>query len=172
VLLYDIHVYWNEGGRLDASPTRRNSMSPLQISKVRAILLAISFAGAPLSPASHAQDLEGRVVVKVPFAFENGSQHFSPGLYTISVDYRNIATIRGESRSGFATTGFDEDRQPSQTTKVVFHKVSDQYFLDEIWIAGDTTHTHFLPSKAENLEMSANRTAATSVVVAALESAR
>jgi len=129
-------------------------MSTLQISKLRAILLAIICAGAPLSPASHAQDLEGNVVVKVPFAFENGSQHFSPGLYTISVNYRNIATIRGESKSGFATTGLDEDRQPSQTTKVVFHKYDDQYFLEEIWVAGETTHMYFLPSKAEKLEIS------------------
>ena len=147
-------------------------MSTLQISKVRATLLAIIFAGASLSPASHAQDLEGKVVVKVPFAFEDGSQHFSPGLYTISMDYRNIATIRGESSAGFATTGFDEEPQPSQTTKVVFHKYGDQYFLEQIWIAGETTHTYFLPSKAEKLEMSANRTAPTDVVVAALEPPR
>jgi hypothetical protein len=147
-------------------------MSTLQISKVRATLLAIIFAGASLSPASHAQDLEGKVVVKVPFAFEDGSQHFSPGLYTISVDYRNITTIRGESNSGFITTGFDEDRQPSQTTKVVFHKYGGQYFIEQIWVAGETTHTYFLPSKAERLEISANRTAPTSVVVAALEPPR
>ncbi len=147
-------------------------MSTLQISKVRATLLAIIFAGASLSPASHAQDLEGKVVVKVPFAFEDGSQHFSPGLYTISMDYRNITTIRGESSAGFATTGFDEEPEPSQTTKVVFHKYGDQYFLEQIWIAGETTHTYFLPSKAEKLEMSANRTAPTDVVVAALEPPR
>jgi hypothetical protein len=147
-------------------------MSTLQISKVSAILLGIIFAGAPLSPASHAQDLEGKVIVKVPFAFEDGTQHFSPGLYTISMDYQNIAMIRGESRGGFAMTVFDEDRQPSQTTKVVFRKYGDQYFLDEVWVAGDTTHTRFLPTKAERVEMSANRTPPTSVVVAALEPPR
>ena len=147
-------------------------MSTLQISKVRAILLAIIFAGAPLAPASHAQDLEGKVIVNVPFAFQNGSQHLSAGLYTISMSYQNIASIRGESRSGFAMTGFDEDPQPSKTTKVVFRKYGDQYFLDEIWVAGETSHTYFLPSKAERLEISANRTAPTSVVVAALEPPR
>jgi hypothetical protein len=88
------------------------------------------------------------------------------------VDYLNIATIRGESKSGFATTGFDEDPQPSQTTKVVFHKYGDQYFLEEVWVAGETTHTYFLPSKAERLEISANRSAPTSVVVAALDQPR
>jgi hypothetical protein len=144
-------------------------MSKPQVSKVRAFLLAIIFAGAQWSPASHAQDRAGEVMVNVPFAFQNGSQHLSAGLYTISISYQNIARIRGQSRSGFAMTGFDEDVQPSKTTRVVFRKYGDQYFLDEIWVAGDTNHTYFLPSKSERLEMSANRTAPTSVMVAALE---
>jgi hypothetical protein len=147
-------------------------MSTLQISKVRAIFLATILAGAPLAPASHAQDLEGTVIVNVPFAFQNGSQHLSAGLYTISMDYQHIAIIRGELGSGVAMAAFDEDRQPSKTTKVVFRKYGDQYFLDEIWVAGDTGHTYFLPSKQEKLEISANMTATTSVVVAALEPPR
>jgi hypothetical protein len=172
VLLYGIHVYWNEGGRLDASPKWRNIMSTLQVSKVRATLLAIVFVGASLSPASQAQDPEGKVVVKVPFAFEDGSQHFSPGLYTISAYYRNVANIRGESISGFVTPSVDDNRQPSQTTKVVFHRYGSQYFIEQIWVAGETTHTRFLLSKAERLEIAANKTAPTDVVVAALEPPR
>jgi hypothetical protein len=147
-------------------------MSTLQISKVRAILLAIIFAGGPLSPASHAQDLEGTVIVNVPFAFQNGTQHLSAGLYTISMDYEHVAIIRGVSGSGVAIAQFDEDRQPSKTTKVVFHKYGDRYFLNEVWVAGDTGHTYLLPSKQEKVEISANRTAPSSVVVAALEPPR
>jgi hypothetical protein len=147
-------------------------MSTLQISKVRAILLAIILTGAPLSPASQAQDLEGTVIVNVPFAFQNGPQHLSAGSYTISMDSQRIAIIRGESRSGVALAQFEEDGQPSRTTKVVFDKYGDQYFLHAIWVEGDTRHTYFLPSKQEKLEISANRTAPTSVVVAALETPR
>jgi hypothetical protein len=101
-------------------------MSTLQVTKVRAILLAIIFAGASLSPASQAQDLESRVIVNVPFAFQNGPQHLSAGLYAISTSYQNITSIRGASRSGFALTGFDEDSQPSKTTRVVFLKYGDK----------------------------------------------
>jgi hypothetical protein len=147
-------------------------MSTLQVTKVRAILLAIIFAGAPLSPTSHAQDLESKVIVNVPFAFQNGSQHLSAGLYTISTSYQNIASIRGASRSGFALTGLDEDSQPSKTTRVVFRKYGDQYFLNEIWVKGDTTHTYFLQSKRESVELSANRTAPTNITLAALEPPR
>jgi hypothetical protein len=147
-------------------------MSTLKVSKVRAILLAIIFAGAPWSPASHAQDLECTVTVNVPFAFQNGSQHLSAGLYTIRLSYQDVARIQGQSRSGFAMTRLDQDGQPSKTTRVVFSKYGDQYFLHEVWVEGETTHTSFLQSKQERVELSANRTAPTSVVVAALEPPR
>jgi hypothetical protein len=152
-------------------------MNTPSISKFRAILLAVTLAGAPLSPASHAQDLEGSVVVNVPFAFENGHQHFAAGLYTIGMESHNVLMIRGESRrgesrSGFVMADFDEDSQPSETTKVVFHRYGDQYFLSEVWVEGETSHTYCLPSKAEKLEIAANRTAPTGVVVAALETSR
>jgi hypothetical protein len=144
-------------------------MSTLQLSKVCPILLAVVLAGAPFLPALQAQDLEEVVEVNVPFAFESGSQHFAPGLYTISRNDQNVIAIRGKSTSGFVLSWFNEDGQPSNTTKVVFRKYSDQLFLQETWVSGDTNHTYFLPSKVEKREMAANRTAATSVVVAALE---
>jgi hypothetical protein len=99
------------------------------MSKFRTILLAITFAGAPLCPASHAQDLEGAVIVHLPFAFEYGSGHFRPGLYTIRMESRNIVELRGEKGSRFAMANLDEDKRPSKTTKVVFHRFGDQYFL-------------------------------------------
>ena len=144
-------------------------MSKLQTSKIYAILLAVILAGATLTPASQAQDLENALIVNVPFAFQNGRQHLPAGLYTISMNNQHIAKIQGDSKSGFALTWFNEDSQPSKTSKVVFRKYGDQYFLHEIWLAGDTSYTYFLPSKAEKLEISANRAAATNVVVAALD---
>jgi hypothetical protein len=157
--LYHFHVYWKCGRSVRGHPIRRNSMSTLSMSKFRAILLAITFAGAPLCGASHAQDLEGAVVVNVPFAFEYGSGHFRPGLYTIRMESRNILELRGEKGSSFAMTNLDEDNRPSKTTKVVFRRYGDQYFLHEVWVEGETSHTSSMPSKAEKLEISANRTA-------------
>jgi hypothetical protein len=112
------------------------------------------------------------VVVNIPFAFENGSQHFTPGLYTIRMDYRNIMIIRGNAGSGIAITWFDEDRHPSDTTKVVFRRYGERYFLDQVWIAGEATHAYTLPSKAEKREIAANGGASTSVQVAALHMPR
>jgi hypothetical protein len=147
-------------------------MSTLSVRRFNAILFASILAVAPLSVASHADDLEGAVIVKVPFAFENGSQHLAPGLYTIRMESENISTIQGQSRSGFALTWLSEDRHPSTTTKVVFHRYSERYFLDQVWVAGETSHSYFLPSTAEKLEMAADRTTPTSVEVTALETPR
>jgi hypothetical protein len=145
-------------------------MSKLQTSKVYAILLAVIFAGATLTPAAaQAQDLENGLIVNVPFAFQNGRQHLPAGRYTISMNNQHVLKIQGGSESGFALAWFNEESQPSKTSKVVFRKSGDQYFLHEIWVAGDTSYTYLLPTKAEKLEVSASRAAATNVVVAALD---
>ena len=87
-------------------------MSTLQLSKVRAILLTVILAGSPLLPALHAQDLEDVVEVNVPFAFESGSQHFAPGLYTLSSNDQKVLAIRGQSKSGFVLSWLTV-REPS-----------------------------------------------------------
>jgi hypothetical protein len=147
-------------------------MNTLTIWKLRAILFAVILAVAALSPALHGENLDDAVEINVPFAFENGSQHFKPGHYTIRMAFQNVMIIQGNSRSGFVMEWLDEDNQPSKTSKAVFLKYGDQYFLHEIWIEGETTHTYCLPSKAEQREIAANKAAATGVVVAALETPR
>jgi hypothetical protein len=144
-------------------------MTTLSMWDFCAILLAVVLAVTPLSVASQAEDPEGAVVVNVPFDFENGSQHFTAGLYTIRMGYPTLLIIQGESGFGFAWTWFDKDDQPSKTTKVVFRRYDNQYFLDQVWVAGETSHTYCLPSKAENLKIAADRIAPTSVAVEALE---
>jgi hypothetical protein len=118
---------------------------------------------------SQAQDIEDSVVVNVPFAFGDGSQNFAAGRYSIRMDGQKILAIRGESNSGFAKAWFEEDSHPAETTKVVFRRYGDQYFLSEIWIAGESSHTYRLPSKEEKREEAANKAVPSDVVVAALE---
>jgi hypothetical protein len=99
------------------------------------------------------------VVVNVPFAFGNGSQHFTAGLYSIRMDDQRILVIHGESRSDFAPAWFQDDSHPVGTTKVVFLRCGDQDFLHVIWVAGESSHTYCLPSKAEEREMAAGHVA-------------
>jgi len=144
-------------------------MKTLSIWKLRSRLFAGILVATSLSPASRAQDLGMSVEVNVPFAFENGTQHFAPGLYMIRMEEQHLLLIQGRSQSGLTLTWFDEDLKPSKTTKVVFQRYGDRYFLSEIWLTGDTTHAYISPSKAEKeLEYAANKTANTGVQVALL----
>lgn len=149
-------------------------MSTLSMWKFRATFfaLALVLAVASLPPASHAQDLEEAVIVNVPFAFADGAQHFTAGLYTIRLEDQNLLLIQGESGSGFSMAWFGEDSHPSKTTSVVFRRSGDQYFLDEVWVAGKSAHTYISPSKVEKLQIAGNKKAATTVAVAALEMPR
>jgi hypothetical protein len=147
-------------------------MSTPSMWKFRASLFAFILAAAPLSPALHAQDTDEAVIVNVPFAFHNGLQHLAAGLYTIRLEGQNVLEIRGEKAAGLALVLFDENSRPSNTTKVVFLKYGDQYFLQEVWVAGQTRHTYCLPTKAEKLEMAANKATPTGVEVAALQMPR
>jgi hypothetical protein len=147
-------------------------MSTLSIRKFRGILFGIILAVAPLLAASQAETLGPTVSVNVPFAFENGSQHFAAGLYTICMESHNVLMIQGKSGSGFALTWFDEDMHPSQATKVVFVRYGSQYFLDQVWVTGETSHTYLLRSRAEILHIAANEAAPTSVTIAALGTPR
>jgi hypothetical protein len=143
-------------------------MSTLSMWKFSASLLAVILAAAPSSLVSQAQDIEESVVVEVPFAFGDGAQTFAAGRYSIRMDDHNILAIRGESNAGFAMAWFEEDSHPAETTKVVFRRDGDQYFLSEIWIAGESSHTYRRPSKEERREEAANKAVPTEVVVAAL----
>lgn len=147
-------------------------MSTLSIWKFSASLLAVILAAAPSSLVSQAQFVEESVVVNVPFAFGDGSQNFAAGRYSIRMDDQKILAIRGDSNSGFVMAWFEQDSHPAETSKVVFRKYGDQYFLSEIWIAGESSHLYRLPSKQEKREEAANKEVPTQVVVAALQMPR
>jgi hypothetical protein len=155
--------------------TRRTYLRQLSMWMLRASLFAIILAVVSLPPAMYAQEVGETVTLNVPFAFEVGSQRFPPGFYTIQMKDQHIILIRGSLASGYLGTWFDEDEQPSKTSKVIFRKYGDRYFIGEIWTAGDGTHTYTVPSKAEkklDSELAENKTSPTGVEVAVLSASR
>jgi hypothetical protein len=139
--------------------------------RVRTLLLA-AFVAAPFAQAVHAEEPEHLVTINVPFAFEDGRQHFSPGEYTFSIAAQRVVNILGKSDSGYAMTWFDQNRQPSKVSKVVFREYGNHYFIDQIWVAGSEKRTSFIPSKREKREMAALASAPTEVELAALNPSR
>jgi hypothetical protein len=124
-------------------------MSTLSMLKFRASIFAAVVAFAPLTPAAHAQENGTAVRVNVPFVFQNGSQHFAPGVYTLAMENDHTVVIRGASQSWMALTSIVDNAQPAKRGTAVFHKYGDQYFLSEITVAGKSRYLHLTPSRAE-----------------------
>jgi hypothetical protein len=58
-------------------------MTTLSMLKIRAAIVVAALAIVPVSQALQAQGLTQLGKVTVPFAFEAGTAHFEPGVYTI-----------------------------------------------------------------------------------------
>ena len=111
--------------------------------------------------AAHAQS--GAVSARVPFDFVVGNQVYSAGDYLLSPigtehvyaylrrhGYEGIL-IRNmdESKDGMVLTRPVERLDKAQKTVLIFHRCGDQYFLDQVWIEGNTIGRQFPKSKIE-----------------------
>lgn len=145
-------------------------MNTLSISKVRATLSAIVLAMATMTSATSATAQTAILQVKVPFGFENGSQHLPAGLYTISMETPNLMLIRGDSGGGFAMVNPQESTKPANTSTVVFRRYGQRYFLRDVSVAGSTNSLHCVKSKSEKqLQIARTEPAPTDVEVALVE---
>lgn len=106
---------------------------------------------ASLAPALHAQNLSARV--QIPFAFDCGPSHFSPGLYTIDRNSPQLLQLQGRSSSALVMFRTDVNSIPSKTSYALFRKYGDRYFLQEIWTASSREHISVYESSAEQKAM-------------------
>jgi hypothetical protein len=140
-----------------------NTISKLT-SRASLFITALAF----LSPALHAQVQEQKVKVNVPFAFESGNHHYAAGLYTIDRQDPNLVLITSASEFGLALAQV-ENGKVGDSSKAIFRKNGNGYYLDEIMIAGDSNSIHFLHPKAKRMEsIAGNKVADTGVEIALL----
>ena len=88
----------------------------------------------------HAQTSITRAQIDVPFAFNYGSAHLSPGRYTIDTQSPNLLVLHGATGSVMAMTRAEENRRPVKAGHAIFTKYGDRFVLDEVWIAGNSAH--------------------------------
>ncbi len=95
---------------------------------------------------------QNQVKVNVPFSFTVGTSTMPAGSYTIKSDSgsRNLVYLSnwGANTESMAL-GIPEQGNPSETSKLVFHRVGDQYFLSEIRCESASMNIHFPVTKAE-----------------------
>ena len=138
------------------------------ISKLTSRASLFVTALALLSPALHAQVQEQKVKVNVPFAFESSKHQYAAGLYTIDRQDPNVVLITCASESGLALAQVVNGKA-ADSSKAIFRKNGNGYYLDEIVIAGDSRSIHFLHPKAKQMEsIAGNKVADTGVEIALL----
>lgn len=101
------------------------------------ITLCLLFAAAAL----HAQTTESQwlMTVKIPFAFAVEDHTLPPGKYLVLTvtPERSIRIVGIDgNHSAVVTTLPNYASSPSTNSRLVFHRYGNQYFLTQVWTAG------------------------------------
>ena len=117
---------------------------------------SLILVAAALVFASTARAQELRVRADIPFDFVVGNTVYAAGTYTIGPATHNSSALLldGDTR-GFVIPNECSSNQPSKSTKLVFDRMGDTYFLHQIWVEGNPIGREIPKGKAE-LRMAAN----------------
>jgi hypothetical protein len=133
---------------------------------LRSILLALTV----LLLATAAQAQTTNVKASIPFDFVVGDHTYSAGEYTVKSLSQNSAAIRidnaDESEKGITLSNACQKGQPADGTTLVFQRLGDNYFLYQVWTAGNTTGRELRMSNAQ-VQLAKNNSKPELVIVAA-----
>jgi hypothetical protein len=127
---------------------------------LRSILVAL--AVLVMATAAHAQQ---RVTATVPFNFVVGDRTYPAGDYSIS-NNSGVLQITNADKSEMILSQACESNKPSANTKLVFDSMGGNYFLRQIWVAGEKRGRELSRSHAE-AQLAENHVKSESVIVAA-----
>lgn len=111
--------------------------------------MALSAALLLLPSMVFPQSRVGDVVVNIPFAFVAGESTLPPGHYTVTHLNDNLTIHDRGNRGVYVSTHSAQRSAEDNTTKLVFHRYGNAYFLSEVWVAGDLVGRALVPSRAE-----------------------
>jgi hypothetical protein len=116
----------------------------------RIVFVAASLAFIPASIPMHAQSSNHSMTANVPFAFELGSKHLAPGVYTVSTPMDGVIEIKGTSDAIMILANHGQSGTPTTTAKLVFDRCGEHYFLRQLWFAPEeNTYLESPESKSE-----------------------
>src|SRR5215831_2187870 len=89
--------------------------------------------------------------VKIPFNFNVGTQAFPAGEYTLKPLLPHTMVLRNQAGQPLTniTTNSVESSEVQTSVKLVFNGYGGQYFLTQIWNAGDSTGQQLAKSSVE-----------------------
>jgi hypothetical protein len=141
------------------------------ISRWTSRIVMFATLAAAVSPALQAQTLNG-ARINVPFAFDYGSRHFAPGVYTLDMSPLHFMTIRAMNGSTVAMAMLQEEitTRPSVRSEVSFLKTGSSYQLQALHTAGSNEYFHTIRSRAKkHSDLASGRVPSSTVEVALLE---
>jgi hypothetical protein len=96
------------------------------------------------------------VVSNIPFEFTVGDRALPAGKYMVQPISQSSAAlmIRGDERSAVRLANPINTSKRAQTTKLVFHRYGERYFLSEVWVAGESTGRQLRKSAQERITQS------------------
>ncbi len=116
----------------------------------RIVFIAASLAFIPASFPAHAQSDNHIMTANIPFAFELGSKHLAPGVYTVSTPMEGVVEIKGGTDAVMILALHGQGKSPTKTAKLVFDRYGDHYFLRQLWFsAEENTYLESPESKSE-----------------------
>jgi hypothetical protein len=134
-------------------------------------LLGFVLIGASLLSASAAQAQQYRVKADVPFDFVIGNQAHKAGSYDIERLSQTDSVLMVDSASERKATIVNvipcSEAAWAKTTKLIFHRSGDTYFLYRVWIEGRQFGSEFPTPKMET-RLAKNGTKSEEVIVAAV----
>lgn len=110
--------------------------------------------------------------VNVPFGFVANKATLPAGAYTVDLvsntsSNRILALRSADARVGMLLMGnHATSAKPSENSRLVFHRYGNQYFLSQIWMAGETSG-HQFPISRREAELAKNQTPSENVIVLA-----
>jgi hypothetical protein len=111
--------------------------------------IALSMALLLAATITFAQTKEGDVVVNVPFAFVAAGKTLPAGHYIVSRQNDSLRIHDRENWGMFVPTHSAQRPAQENSSKLVFHRYGDTYFLSEVWVGGDVLGRALFITKAE-----------------------
>jgi len=125
---------------------------------------------ALLLMATAARAQETKVLANVPFDFIAGDRAYPAGEYSLkSMNvYNGVIRLDNtqEAAGGFVLTNPCSGTTPSASTKLVFRRMGENYFLYQVWIEGRASGREFPKSRTE-VRLAQNQEKPEFVIVAA-----
>ena len=130
------------------------------------IAMLVLIGIAALSASAKAQSLGNRIKANIPFDFTVAGRKFAAGEYSIvranpTAGDQVLRVSSADDRSRVLPTTIPVTTLDAKDkSALVFHRIGDEYFLAQVWLAGATTGRAFIKSRRERQLEQEQRTAA------------